>query len=74
MPIWRGHLGGLASVCAEFAANMGQPRTWGVVWVWVAGCRASACIRIWMIVIYDADGVDTSDGRRPLPARPIMPV
>jgi len=69
----RATLGGIwPSVCAEFARKHGSLPGRGAV---VLGMGSLGAGRLHVhsdldvIVIYDADGVETSDGRRPLPAR-----
>ena len=69
----RATLGGIwPSVCAEFARKHGSMPGRGAV---VLGMGSLGAGRLHVhsdldvIVIYDADGVETSDGRRPLPAR-----
>jgi glutamate-ammonia-ligase adenylyltransferase len=59
-------------VGAEFASKHGPPPGRGAVLVGMGSLGAgtlSATSDLDMIVIYDADGVETSEGRRPLPAR-----
>jgi glutamate-ammonia-ligase adenylyltransferase len=69
----RATLGGIwPSVCAEFARKHGPIPGRGAVVLGMGSLgagRLHAHSDLDVIVIYDADGVDTSDGRRPLPAR-----
>jgi glutamate-ammonia-ligase adenylyltransferase len=69
----RATLGGIwPSVCAEFARKHGPMPGRGAVVLGMGSLgagRLHAHSDLDVIVIYDADGVDTSDGRRPLPAR-----
>ena len=73
MPIWRGpHLGDLAQcLCGICPQTWGNARAWGRCFGMgsLGAGRLHAHSDLDVIVIYDADGVDTSHGRRPLPAR-----
>ena len=60
-------------VVAQFAAKHGNPPGRGAVVLGMGSLgagRLNATSDLDLIVIYDADGVEMSDGRRPLAARP----
>jgi glutamate-ammonia-ligase adenylyltransferase len=60
-------------VVAQFAAKHGSPPGRGAMVLGMGSLgagRLNATSDLDLIVIYDADGVDMSDGRRPLAARP----